>query len=276
MTDRFLARAVLLGTLTAALAAGAQAPALAARAEVSAGNVVYNAGPGEVNNLRLINSSGFGEDGVLIVFDDHPIAHGPGCTTPDGSVRDFVHCRTKVPAPGAVIDLGDGDDGFLAQGNSGRTYSSFSVQLGPGNDKVPEFLAPAQVDGGPGNDRVTGSRGADRLKGGDGNDYVLGRGNLDFLDGGPGADRVTAAFTGGASLFGGSGPDIITTGPGVAALVNAGSGNDRVLGESRWAGGSRYINLPARSTRPINCGSGTDRVRVTRRQAVRSCEGRLR
>jgi RTX calcium-binding nonapeptide repeat (4 copies) len=258
-----------------------QVPAVASRAEISGGRVIFTGDPGERNETRIeyLNRP-YSSEGVIIIFDSTTITPGPGCGLSDGIPRDFIHCSPDVPAPDVVINFGDGDD-FLSRAGAarGRGYGAFTVDLGPGNDRMIGLDYPERVTGGLGNDRINGSSVADTLDGGPGNDFLVGAQGADFLSGGPGADRLSAGSRfgdpGGATFLGGPGPDVIATGQARAALVDAGSGDDRVLG-MRFMRGPRWINVGARSTRPISCGPGRDRVMAARGQAVRSCEGRLR
>ena len=247
------------------------APALAGSAGFANGTLTFTASTGESNQLEIIYNAP-----TIIVFDQSPIAHEPGCTTPDGSIQTFVHCTTDVPVPKLVAGFGDGDDTLAIRTGGGRTWGTSNVDLGPGNDQVPGFYTAAVVAGGTGNDRISGSREGDRLDGGPGNDFLMGEAGSDFLIGGAGADRMNMRSGSGGSFVGGPGPDFIVTGPGRALLVDAGSGDDRVWGGSRHLPGPRTVTLPARSVRPLLCGLGHDRVKVARGQAVRSCEGRLR
>jgi RTX calcium-binding nonapeptide repeat (4 copies) len=271
-------RATLAVTVAAAVAGTLPAWAVASRAEISGGRVVITGDPGERNDTRIEYLNSYVPEGVIVISDINPVTAGPGCGTPDGSLRDFVQCQPPAPAPDVAVNFGDGDDQLSRAGAAAhRRYGAFTVDLGPGNDRMFGLDYPERVTGGLGNDRINGSSGADTLVGGPGNDVLIGAGGPDLLSGGAGADRLseTTARQGGATFLGGPGPDIIATGEVTAALVDAGSGDDRVLGANLTSGGNR-TNVGARSTRPIKCGPGHDRVKAARGQAVRSCEGRLR
>ena len=112
-----------------------------------------------------------------------------------------------------------------------------------------------------GNDRVEGGRGDDCVKGGTGRDVLSGALGRDRLYGESGKD----------SLIGGSNADVLSAGSG-NDTINGGFGRDRISGGS----GRDFINAatagPAK--RSINCGSGSDKVRINRneRRRVRGCE----
>jgi RTX calcium-binding nonapeptide repeat (4 copies) len=279
VTSRVGIRATLAVTVAAVVGLIGQATAVASRAEISGGRVIFTGDPGERNETRIeyLNRP-YSSEGVIIIFDSTTITPGPGCGLSDGIPRDFIHCSPDVPAPDVVINFGDGDD-FLSHAGAAarRSYGAFTVDLGPGNDRMIGLDYPERVTGGLGNDRINGSSVADTLDGGLGNDVLVGGGGPDLLSGGPGADRLseTRGSQGGATFLGGPGPDIIATGMLTAALVDAGSGDDRVLGMNVTSGG-HPTSVGARSARPIKCGPGHDRVKAARGQAVRSCEGRLR
>lgn len=92
-----------------------------------------------------------------------------------------------------------------------------------------------------GNDFVYGQRGADILQGDVGNDSLYGAALHDTLDGGPGGDR----------LFGGWGPDVI----------DAGAGNDVI-----------DLHEDDGHVDSVDCGPGTDRAIVSRKDQVFGCE----
>jgi hypothetical protein len=286
---------VLAGALAAtALAVG---PARAATVSASGGTVTIGAAPGERNQIEIWYPNQKSDDGVIFVQDGHdppfrPITAGAGCSQ---RPPEAVQCDTGVPSPRLVIGLGDGDDDVETHGSPARFYSGIVVDAGPGNDKVRFNLldvsegdprvpprTPIHTAGGAGNDLLYGSRSSDILDGGPGNDTVHGGdGGADRLSGGPGADQLAVAvntFDGaaGGTFLGGPGPDKIATGARPAALVDAGGGDDRVLGGCLGCDAAgRIVQLPARSSTPIRCGSGRDRIRTTRAQRRIGCERSL-
>jgi len=98
------------------------------------------------------------------------------------------------------------------------------------------------LEGGPGNDAIAGGPGADTIEGGDGNDVILGDdGVFTFSGSGGRVERAETSDTSGDAgdaIEGGAGDDVIVGG-GVASdgsgrddTVNAGEGNDVVLGDT--------------------------------------------
>jgi RTX calcium-binding nonapeptide repeat (4 copies) len=267
----------------AALVAG---PARAATVSADGGTVTVAAAPGERNQIEVWYLNQRADDGVIQVLDGHtlatqrPITAGPGCLQRSPTQ---VQCDTGVPAPGFRVSLGDGDDDLAYRKFGARSFSAWVVDGGTGNDVIPLFDAPSRVTGGAGNDRMGGaSRGGssrnDVWDGGPGNDILRSDTGVDRLIGGAGADELavrTDATTRGSTFLGGPGPDKIVTGSARAALIRAGSGDDRILGGGTIIPGGRFVQQPSRSSRPIDCGPGRDRVRTVRAQPRTGCEGTL-
>ena len=125
-----------------------------------------------------------GDDTVLAIGEQPQIV-----ATGDGADQVYGW------APGLLVTLGRGDDGFFA---------------GPG--------AAARVVAGIGKDRIFASALADTIDGGEGPDRILAHGGDDLVIAGPGDDRV----------WGGPGNDEIHPGSG-SDKVFAGRGDDRVV-----------------------------------------------
>jgi Ca2+-binding RTX toxin-like protein len=270
--------AVAAGLATTAFAV---APAQAATVSASGGTVTIAAAPGERNQISIWYLNKRRADGLIYVLDgkdlDNPVTAGAGCA--DRSPQPGVTCATGVPEPGIVISLGDGNDAFAVNtADNRRSFSSFIIDAGAGNDFIPYLYSPMRATGGTGNDNFVGGSGNDIIDGGPGNDNVRGGSGADRLSGGPGNDVLDVAAFGnvGSTFLGGPGADRIYTESRRAARIDAGSGNDLIAGTGP-AGGCACIQkpLPARSSRPINCGSGLDHVRTTRTQRRIGCERTL-
>lgn len=126
-----------------------------------------------------------------------------------------------------------------------------SVDGGRGNDCIDTGSGNDRGTGGIGNDRVYGFRGGDTLTGNLGNDRLFGSVGNDHLNGGPGKDLQDA----------GSGND----------TINAGYNADRVFGRS----GRDFINISTQGPPAmVDCGSGPDKVRLNKRERtrIRNCE----
>ena len=277
------ALALAIGLVAALLAAG---PAQAATVSASGGTVAIAAAPGEANQIEVWYLNQTAADGVIYVMEGFtlatakPIAAGPGCLQRSATQ---VQCDTGVPAPAFAVSLGDGNDQLAYRKFGARLFSGWVVDGGSGDDTIPLFDAPSRVTGGTGNDRMGGaSRGGLRVNdvwdGGPGNDVLRSDAGVDRLIGGAGADELavrTDGTTPGSTFLGGAGPDKIITGSAPAALVQAGSGDDRILGGGTIIPGGRFVQQPSRSSRGIDCGPGRDRVRTVRAQRRIGCEGTL-
>ena len=217
---------VLLGLAGLALAPGSAIAAQVSSFDdwnpdqvFSRDRVVYTAAQGEVNDVSVSVA-----DGRYVIFDPGAtIEPGQGCRLTDGTGHR-AECDTYERL-GAEVDLGDGDDRALAT-------------LPHGIAKPVRHAV--ELDGGAGDDRLTGGESPDLLRGGDGDDLLLGNGHQDVIDGGAGADRLeggdddaktyyvfdppgtgTDPLPGvGDELDGGTGPDVISGGPGIVDEVS--------------------------------------------------------
>lgn len=86
--------------------------------------------------------------------------------------------------------------------------------------------------GGPGDDRLLGGVGGDRLYGDDGNDVLKGGTKNDVLFGGPGDDQLYGQ-SGADRLQGGAGNDLLNARDGVRERIDCGPGSDRAVVDRR-------------------------------------------
>lgn len=129
--------------------------------------------------------------------------------------------------------------GFDVTWEWGSAYSSTSIYLGDGNDKVYGNLSSDKVHTGAGNDFIRGGAGNDQLLGGDGDDIIYGDYGDDILFGGNGDDTLYAGTGNNARYYGtkvlphsglsanyyGDGDDILFGGDGRDKLIG-GKGDD--------------------------------------------------
>jgi Ca2+-binding RTX toxin-like protein len=163
------------------------------------------------------------------------------------------------PSGGTVISLV----------NARKRYKSVCLQ-GPG----PKYA----IVGTNGANRITGRNTADRILGLGGNDAIDGGRGNDCLDGGTGRDNLSGAL-GNDRVYGTSGGDALNGGPGTDYL-SGGTGNDSInaaFGADIVSGGSGvdFINVAtAGPAALVNCGSGNDKVRLNRNEhrRIRNCE----
>ncbi len=157
-----------------------------------------------------------------------------GIPMPDGTVSGT--------AGGDEIDAGyTGDpDGDVIDGNDailpGDTGNDDLIEAGAGNDTI---------HAGDGNDEIYAGTGNDTVFGDAGDDTLYGGGGLDTLSGGAGSDTIY----GGGTIMGGGDDDFIFTDPGVSSSVYSGVGNDFIVDN----GGPGSNDL-------IDAGSGDDNV----------------
>jgi uncharacterized repeat protein (TIGR01451 family) len=124
-------------------------------------------------------------------------------------------------------------------------------------------------------DTLYGLDGSDLLRGGDGNDCLWGGEGQDVIDadggddalwGGNGRDHL-AGGAGNDRLYGGLKGDVLSGGSGNDQLF-PGTGRDRVLAGA----GDDVVSARDGSRDVIDCGPGSDRATVDRRDVVRGCE----
>lgn len=129
-----------------------------------------------------------------------------------------------------------------------------------GNDSLDGGRSDDCIEGNNGNDTFNGGIGNDRLLGGQGNDTMTGGLGNDNMDGSVGNDKVNGG-SGKDRLVGGAGRDIINAGYN-ADSVSAGSGND-------------VVNIAVQGpSATVDCGSGTDKIRLNQRERkrIKGCE----
>lgn len=214
----------LLALTAAGLIVGV-APAQASLVFVTGTTVVYDASPGEANDVDFDASSALveteDEEFGWVVFEEGPgvvLNAGSGCTLHPGNpgFKPYATCfASSGPVTNATVDLADGDDhakvipSFKA---SDIPHQNITISGGNGNDEVrgglgndhlngdyaiPQgspnpYTGDDHVVGGDGNDFIDGGNGADLLQGGNGRDTVLGNiGDRDTVDGGQGKDSIS-------------------------------------------------------------------------------------
>jgi RTX calcium-binding nonapeptide repeat (4 copies) len=206
--------------------------------------VTFRAAPGESNEMRILPHV----SGVRIVDARARIEVGEHC------LRVNEHdARCGPPAPdGLAVTAFTGDRADVAATRNGV------VHLGRGKDLGIALAERGSLHGGPGDDDLRAAGGGASLAGGAGRDDLLGFGRGDLiLEGGPGPDFIV----------GGAGDD----------LAQAGRGRDRIIGrrgrDDIAAGpGDDFIRASDEDRDFVQCGSGRDRVFVSRSDRRRGCE----
>jgi hypothetical protein len=180
-------RRLVLSGLALGVVALPAAPTAALAATVGAntriGHLVYQAAPGERNDVR-IRARAHGADPniflTLRIVDSVPIVPGQGCIRPAAGKPNIVRCeyrQGRLSRP--IFRLGDRGD-----------TATFST-----NTYLGSYLM-----GGPGNDELAGGRGNDVFAGGTGDDVMSGAGGSDVFD-------EDAAANGSDEMLGGEGSD---------------------------------------------------------------------
>jgi RTX calcium-binding nonapeptide repeat (4 copies) len=147
----------------------------------------------------------------------------------DGQVSATeVNCGpTRDTKPDVVVQLGDGNDTFVADELFG--VRSFNIDGGPGDDSITGGTSPDVIHGGLGNDTVNGGGGDDQVFGDAGNDVVIGGTGADMVTGGPGRDRIEG--DGSLYNYGDGGSDTIYARDGEVDQVTCGYGADTVIAD---------------------------------------------
>ena len=142
----------------------AAAPASASDLYPVDGGAVFNALPGEVNQVRFTSSGGSG----TFVDRRNPIATDEPCRSLASN-----RARCRLDGPNAVgVSLGDGGDNFRVVRGS-RLPPGSIIEGGRGADALRAGLGPEKISGGPGADLIIGGRGRDRIDCGRGRDRVV-------------------------------------------------------------------------------------------------------
>jgi len=153
--------------------------------------------------------------------------------TKDGNLIINLNGQTKVftqkETKRLIIDLGDGDDIFIA--DETVTYG-------------------LKVKGGKGDDYVQGGGGDDLLDGGDGNDVIYGLGGNDILLGGAGKDYLDGG-KGDDKLYGGAGKDILAGGLG-KDILNGGTGEDVFIDDMKITRAEKGEKVYFFDSKPVN------------------------
>lgn len=134
---------------------------------------------------------------------------------------------------GETIDLGDGDDRFVAGSGADSIVggSGNDRLLGhEGNDTLRGGGQDDHLSGGAGDDVLNGGSGRDKLRGGDDNDLLRGHSGNDHLNGNNGNDTLYGGDNN-DRLHGGAGDDTLNGEAGNDKLYG-GSDNDLLIGES--------------------------------------------
>jgi hypothetical protein len=272
------ARIALMGAaISASLAGAAAAEAATIGVQGAPGleQLVYEAEPGEHNDLTVSTAVFDFSRCCPAVFvpvseASSPLTLGPGCTGGpeihcDVPRREGVEAGVRAVlgnradragvAPfytDSYVWGGDGDDVIASNG-----WTHGDAWGGAGSDSIAvaaELMSVAH--GGPGDDTISAGAGVSEfeLYGGAGNDLLTGQAISKTFDGGRGADTIVAPaaqFTRTVSR-GGRGPDVIT-------------GGGQVSGD----GGDDRIDVSSTATLDdVSCGAGTDTVLANPEDAV--------
>jgi Ca2+-binding RTX toxin-like protein len=159
---------------------------------------------------------------------DHLYA-GNGADTMDGGIgNDSLYGNGGADS----LSGGEGDDEISAFGFA----DAVRFDGGAGNDKLYDGSGADTMVGGAGNDTIYSTAGADSVNGGDGDDNIDAGGSVAAvrLDGGVGHDTLYAGFvtggSGGNSLSGGTGNDLLQVGQYGSNSLSGGDGNDTLDG----------------------------------------------
>lgn len=191
LTTTAMGTAVTLGMQEAS---ASPLPATVSVSKTSPTTLVFTAGNGTVNTVKVNPVSG----GFALTDSTGVIGlaagSGPACVAVGVHT---VKCTTAVKA--LKLTLADGDD-----------YFNNTTEL------------PSTVAGGDGADDLLGGGGTDTFHGGGGNDTLHGGYGKDVLEGGPGED----------TLYGQAGDDTLTSKSDHRDHLWGGSGNDTISGSS--------------------------------------------
>jgi Ca2+-binding RTX toxin-like protein len=222
--------AAALGVVTATTPAAVRAATVSAKTThvpgdkgsgVTTTDVLVVAAPGERNAIavRAVSRETNSASAVHVSDGGAPLIAAAGCRPEPGGV--VCAASRRFTSASVTVEAGDGDDVVTTSG-----HASFSV------------------DGGPGADRLAGGGGGDTLRGGDGDDVLSGGAGDDTLDGGPGADL----------LAGGPGAHDTVTYAARVAPVTA------TIGTSAGNGEAREDDAIAADVENLTGGSGGDQL----------------
>jgi len=139
---------------------------------------------------------------------------------------------------------GDGGDDLLVSGTGGLYSSSDYLNGGTGNDTL---QGGSGLSGGDGEDLMTTNAATSSALGGEGNDTISGTGGAGYnnlwVDGGGGNDAINSyALNNHLNAYGGDGNDSIDGGAQMNVKIDAGAGDDVVIGH-RETGGPGTVSL---------------------------------
>jgi hypothetical protein len=200
---------------------------------------------------------------------------------PDGTAFDptALACVER-PLGGTLVPINQQVRGFFRGSPCiGRGFGRLVAVIGTNgpdritgtnrSDRIFALAGNDRVSGGRGDDCVEGGRGRDVLDGSNGNDTLLGGTGADQMSGGP-ANDIMRGGAGKDRLNGGYGNDTLVGGAGNDG-ISTGNGRDRVFGGA----GNDIINAAIRGPAAfVDCGRGSDRVRINRNELrrTRNCE----
>ncbi|MBG0560848.1 calcium-binding protein [Actinoplanes aureus] len=193
----------------AALAAPAQAAAVAGFASVSGTTVQYKAAKGKQNKVVVTRS------GNTVTIDDRvAVKPGKGCKAVKRD-KTKVRCTTSK-APGRVRVY------TYDRADSIRNSTSLPIYADGGT-------AADTIVGGPASDRLDGQSGADKIYGGGGNDVIEGWTGANQIWGGSGEDHIRV-WTGANVIYGGAAKDTVW-GSNSADRIYGEAGRDELFGQ---------------------------------------------
>jgi Ca2+-binding RTX toxin-like protein len=145
--------------------------------------VVYDAAPGEANDLTTAGPSAVVGPGAGVVLTDTGAAITPG----EGCVPiapNSVSCAHPDGITSVEAELRDQEDHFMSNG------PHFVVRGGPANDVLEGGEGFGTLEGGAGDDLLSAGHTYMRFKGGTGKDTMIGSDEDDSFLGGSGADTI--------------------------------------------------------------------------------------
>jgi Ca2+-binding RTX toxin-like protein len=242
---------LVAGVLAAPVWAGAATVSISEGGENA--TLLYEAGPGERNDVVINGTDYLGISGWLVTEEGVGVVltPGPGCASVTAQI---VRCTLTVTEASieVVVLLGDEGDVLSAAGACGYLLD----ETGNGCGKV-------RIRGGRGEDVLIGpdvaeSRHVTVIRGDGGGDYLVAGEPGSELIGGPGGDW----------LVGARGPDTLRGGRGEDRIIG-GSGRDLLFGGRQ----NDTFFARDRTRDQVRGGSGRDRARIdVRRDLTRSIE----
>jgi hypothetical protein len=247
-------RSAMLLVVLCVVGAAIPAAASASVASRSGGTITITANPGEANAIKFTSDCCYYH---AKVEDSAGVTAAGECTQTSATEVD---CGSTHPNPAVVVSLGDGNDSFTA--NDLFEVTSYTIDGGPGDDKIAGSSSPDVMHGGDGNDTVEGSGGDDQVYGDAGNDVVNGGTHRDFVSGGPGRDQIEG--DGSLYNYGDGGTDTIDARDGEIDQVTCGAGADTVTADPNDVieGGGECESVDASASGGGGGGAGTAGLEV--------------